>query len=70
MKILHITGMTCGHCKMKVEASLLELNEVESADVDLIDGTAEVAFSTDVSEEKLREKLNKSGYTLTLVENE
>ena len=70
MKKLHITGMTCGHCKMKVEASLLELNEVESAEVDLIEGIAEVAFSNGISEEQLRDKLKQSGYTLTSVENE
>ena len=39
-KIIHIAGMTCGHCKMKVENSLAELDAVNSVDVDLLDGTA------------------------------
>ena len=39
---LQIEGMTCGHCKMKVEKTLQDLTDITTAEVDLIEGIAEI----------------------------
>lgn len=67
-KIVHISGMTCGHCKMKVEQRLAELKEVKSVEVDLLEGTAEIELSETISDEKLAEVIKDAGYTLSSVE--
>ncbi len=44
---LRVTGMTCGHCQMKVEQALKQTAGVYSAIVDLQTGEAEVDFDDD-----------------------
>ncbi len=44
---LRVTGMTCGHCQMKVEQALKQTAGVYSAIVDLRTGEAEVDFDDD-----------------------
>ncbi len=44
---LRVTGMTCGHCQMKVEQALKQTAGVFSAIVDLQTGEAEVDFDDD-----------------------
>jgi copper chaperone CopZ len=39
-----ITGMTCGHCRMKVEKAITGVSGVYGAAVDLHAGAAEVDF--------------------------
>lgn len=63
-KTLQVEGMTCGHCKMKVEQSLLSLEEVKAADVDLIEGSVEINLSSDLSNEKIAAVLKEAGYTV------
>jgi copper chaperone CopZ len=41
---LHITGMTCDHCRQKVERALNKASGVFAAQVDLEAETAEVDF--------------------------
>ena len=41
---LAVTGMTCGHCRKKVEDALKAVHGVWSATVDLETGTADVEF--------------------------
>jgi copper chaperone len=41
---LKVTGMTCGHCKMKVEKALQEVAGTFGAVVFLEEGEAEVQF--------------------------
>jgi Cu+-exporting ATPase len=67
-KVAHISGMTCGHCKMKVEQELGALKEVKSVDVDLIEGTAEIELSEALSDEALSKAVKEAGYTLTSVD--
>ena len=64
IQTLKVGSMTCGHCKVRVEKILNELTEVESVEVDLIDGTVEVIFSTDISNDKLKDVLGNAGYPL------
>jgi len=44
---LRVTGMTCGHCQMKVEQALKQTAGVFSAIVDLQTGEAEIDFDDD-----------------------
>ena len=46
---LRVTGMTCGHCQMKVEQALMGAGGVYSAVVDLSAGEAEVDFNDDAA---------------------
>ena len=41
---LRITGMHCGHCRMKVEKALQKVAGVYGASVDLERGAAEIDF--------------------------
>src|SRR5256885_15864820 len=46
---LRVSGMTCGHCQMKVEKALLGASGVYSAGGDLSGGEAEVDFNDDTT---------------------
>jgi len=63
-KTLQIEGMTCGHCKTKVEKALIELNEINTAEVDLIDGTVEIIGDEEISDELLIKTISEAGYKL------
>ena len=41
---LKVSGMTCGHCRMKVEKAITGVSGVHGAAVDLHAGAAEVDF--------------------------
>jgi len=66
-KTLKIEGMTCGHCKMKVENTLNGLSRINSAEVDLIDGTCDLELSEDIDNEELTRVISEAGYQLTKV---
>jgi len=60
---LRVTGMTCGHCQMKVEQALLGAIGVYSAVVDLSGGEAEVDFDDDTTTtDQLIAAIAKAGY--------
>lgn len=64
---LRVTGMTCGHCQMKVEQALRGVNGVYSAIVDLQDGEAEVDFNDDaVTTTQLVAAVERAGYAARL----
>lgn len=44
---LKVEGMTCNHCKMRVEKALQEVSGVESVQVDLAAKAAVVSGATD-----------------------
>ncbi|MFP4607892.1 MAG: heavy-metal-associated domain-containing protein [Thiohalospira sp.] len=46
---LKVTGMTCGHCVNAVKEALEEVEGVESAEVSLEEGKAEVTGTADPS---------------------
>ena len=61
---LRVTGMTCGHCQVKVEKALKGINGVYSAIVDLPDGEAEIDFNDDqVTTGQLLSAISKAGYS-------
>ncbi|HEV8263624.1 MAG TPA: heavy-metal-associated domain-containing protein [Gemmatimonadales bacterium] len=60
---LWITGMTCGHCRQKVEQALKGVGGVYTAIVDLSDGEVEVDFDDDqVTPVQLIGAVEKAGY--------
>jgi len=65
---LHIKGMTCGHCKMKVEEQLATLEQVDHVEVDLIEGTADLSIHGDLHKENIVAILKEAGYELSNIE--
>ncbi|MBQ9141723.1 MAG: heavy-metal-associated domain-containing protein [Lachnospiraceae bacterium] len=60
-KTIIIEGMTCDHCKNRVERFLNEMPGV-SATVNLKKKQALVSMEREVSEEELRKVIEKAGY--------
>jgi len=61
--VVHIEGMSCGHCVMRVEKGVAAMPGVKSAKVDL--GKKEGAFEFDpalVSADAIKTKINEIGY--------
>ncbi len=61
--VVHIEGMSCGHCVMRVEKGVAALPGVKSAKVDL--GKKEGTFEFDpalVSADAIKAKINEIGY--------
>jgi copper chaperone len=64
MTKLNVTGMTCGHCQNAVKNALEEVTGVETAQVDLENGTATVAGAADVN--ALLAAVQEAGYEATV----
>lgn len=60
-KAVLIEGMTCDHCKNRVEKSINELDGA-AAKVNLKKKMAVVSLEQDVSDERIREAVEKAGY--------
>lgn len=60
-KILKIEGMSCEHCKARVEKVLNEIEGV-NAKVDLKKKEAQVTLSANVSDEKMKNIIMEAGY--------
>ena len=52
---------------MKVENTLNDLNQVDSAEVDLIDGTCEVEMNSNIEGDELKKIIADAGYALVNV---
>lgn len=60
MTELTITGMTCDHCQHAVKGALESVEGVQSAQVDLATGTAQVDGNADLS--ALVQAVEEEGY--------
>lgn len=60
MAELTITGMTCDHCQHAVKGALESVEGVQSAQVDLATGTAQVAGNADLG--ALVQAVEEEGY--------
>lgn len=65
-KVIHITGMSCGHCSARVQKALAELDGAVSATVDHVSGQA--VFEGDVSDEALTTAVQNAGYEVTSID--
>ncbi len=61
-KIINIDGMSCGHCKLRVENVLMSIDGVESAEVSLDDKNAVVQASKTISNAVLEEAILDAGF--------
>ncbi len=62
VKTLKVEGMTCGHCKARVEKALNALSGVVSAEVNLEAKEVTVNMSTDIGEQTLINAITDAGY--------
>lgn len=60
---LKIEGMTCGGCKAAVERILTAQSGIQTASVDLTNGTAFITTDADVWPQTLADALTAAGYT-------
>ncbi|MDD3122755.1 MAG: heavy metal-associated domain-containing protein [Candidatus Izemoplasmatales bacterium] len=67
-KVIQIEGMSCHHCEMHVEKSLLSLKDVKKAKASHIDKTCEIVLKNEIENEVLIEKVKEAGYTVTSIE--
>jgi Cu+-exporting ATPase len=63
-KEIFIEGMTCNHCKMRVEKTLNGIDGVTSAQVILENQKAVVEFDKEVDEALITELIDDAGYTV------
>ena len=64
-----VTGMTCGHCKMKVEKALQGVAGTFGAAVFLEEGEAEVEFDpTRAGADQYLDAVRRAGYQATVSE--
>jgi len=68
MKLV-IEGMSCNHCKVRIERVLSEVDGVKKVEVNLAGGFVMVEASKDLPKEVLREAIDDAGYTLVKIEN-
>jgi len=66
---LKVTGMTCGHCKMKVEKALQGVAGTFGASVFLEDGEAEVQFDpARAGADQYLDAVRRAGYQASVSE--
>ena len=63
-KTVKIEGMMCSHCEASVKKTLEEFPEVTSAEVSHEEGTAKLTLSAELSDEAIKEAIEKQGYTV------
>ncbi|WP_313957909.1 heavy metal translocating P-type ATPase [Aliarcobacter butzleri] len=63
-KILKVDGMTCGHCKARVEKVVSAIDGVDSVEVDLASKNVTVKMSKDISEQTLSDVIVDAGYEI------
>ncbi len=66
---IYIDGMSCEHCKMRVEKALSGIENVKDVNVDLEGGYADLKTDGVISEEVFREKIDDAGYDFVRIEN-
>lgn len=66
LKTIQIEGMTCGHCKARVEKALVALNGVTQVKVDLETNSATCEV-TSVTDEMLKETVEDIGYDVVSI---
>jgi len=60
--VLHIEGMSCAHCVQHVKEALEAVADVESAEVNLQNKSAEVEHGDKVSLTALKAAVEEAGY--------
>ena len=63
---INITGMSCNHCKMRIEKVLSQIAGITSFTVSLEEGKADISGHPDVN--LVIEKINQLGYQASLAQ--
>ncbi|MDH8677296.1 copper ion binding protein [Fusibacter bizertensis] len=61
-KTMTIEGMSCNHCKMRVEKALSAVEGVSTVEVNLEDKIAVLEITSDVADSILTEAVDDAGY--------
>ena len=64
-KTFKVDGMHCEHCKRRVEEVVNDISGVAGV-VNLKKGELTISYETEVSDDMIRNKLERVGYTLVL----
>ena len=67
-KTIHINGIMCAHCEMRVKKALEALPFIESAQVSHETGTAVVSVSGAMDEAGVKNAVTEAGYTFVSVD--
>ena len=59
-----VTGMTCGHCVASVTEELLEVDGIETVEVDLATGAVTVTSAGPVEASDVAAAVDEAGYAL------
>ena len=59
-----VTGMTCGHCVASVTEELLEVDGIETVEVDLATGAITVTSAGPVERADVAAAVDEAGYAL------
>jgi copper chaperone CopZ len=59
-----VTGMTCGHCVASVTEELLEVDGIETVEVDLATGAVTVTSAGPVEAADVAAAVDEAGYAL------
>lgn len=62
MKTIKIKGMSCQHCVMAVTKALSGIDGIENVKVDLDEGSATYDETKSVDMEKIKSRVEESGY--------
>ncbi|MGI6148283.1 MAG: heavy-metal-associated domain-containing protein [Firmicutes bacterium] len=66
-KIMHLQGLSCGHCQRRVEQALNAIPGV-TARADLTNQQAAVTMSAAVDDQTLRSAVEEAGYQVISIE--
>ena len=69
-RTLHIEGMMCSHCEASVKKCLEAMDGVEHAEVSHTAGTAIVTLSKEVSNEAMKEAVEKEDYQVISIDED
>lgn len=67
-KKIIVEGMSCGHCVNHVKEALVELEGVQSADVDLASKTAIISSENNITDESIKDAIEDAGYDVVSIE--
>ncbi len=67
-KKVKIGGMSCNHCKARVEKAFLDMKEVKSAEVDLENKLASLVLKKPIDEDIIKATVENLGFSFEGIE--
>jgi copper ion binding protein len=67
-KVMYVEGMTCKHCKMRVEKGLGDVSGVKKVSIDLTSGKTVVELNKTLDTQVLIDAVIEAGYRVSKVE--